>query len=696
MEAQSQYSATWNEHVFSVSVNKLLRRVHSDPDGAHLGQLMEILREIHGEYGTLGRTHEDLFGELNTWLGARRSMSIAARYRAVEWAERVQSITNRPEHFPDINGRMFLIGAMLSGFRETAQLLGNDVGWKTMARRLIVKLESELVSEKGIEMARLYTEYGHGLRRMIDITEEAANWADHDSLINTPNLSDTPTKEDALSRKTLANYLAKRLRFIFNRDIENRSAFFINIDGAWGSGKSTLLGFLQDALETRAPAHPRINPNQLSEGEWIVVNFNAWENQRLDPPWWFLMKALHRQAMKALWKRDFRRWLGVGLTERLWRLNPGGKNLQLSLVALCIFIFARYYGVTSKESFNALPMVQLITFLIFIWSIAKAAGSMLLSGSAKAAQDFVEENSSDPMNRLTLHFNKLIAEIGYPVAIFIDDLDRCNKEYGVKLLEGLQTIYKSAPVVYVIAADRKWLSTMYENQYSLFGPAITRPAKPFGFVFLDKIFQWTVELPEISSNQKKMYWNSLLNIKDVTAEGDGQAIGQQIRNETSLQGKLHAVDQATDPRLVQQFREEVVDSLSVQEEEKLLEHKLQDFISLIEANPRAMKRLVNDISTAKAMTILYNPRISEDQLILWTILKQQYPDLAKALWETPESVNTALNDGPDLKTFTALLGKEEVRQLFAYKMRGQTIRLDSDFLNRMKFHNTDVEPTTHS
>jgi hypothetical protein len=691
MSAESQTSAKWDEKLFSNACNTLLRSIDSEPDGVHIGRLLEILREIRSEYGTSGNPGEDPVADLIALLRSRESSMTATRYPAIEWAGKVHAVTNTAKNFPDINGRMFLIAALLSEFHETSRLLGNDVRWRRLTSTLIVKLESELLTEKRIDMSRLLTDYGHSLRALIDISEETSDWKEHDSLINTHNLSDAPTKVDALSRKTLATYLAKRLRFIYNRDIENLSAFFVNIDGAWGSGKSTLLGFLQKALEAKAPSNPRINPSQPSEGEWIVVNFNAWENQRLDPPWWFLLKALHRQAMKALWKRDFRRWLGVGLTERLWRLNPGGKNLQLSLVALCIFIFARYYGVTSKESLNALPLVQLVTFLVFIWSIAKAAGSMLLSGSAKAAQAFVEENSSDPMNRLTLHFNKLITEIGYPVAIFIDDLDRCNKEYGVKLLEGLQTIYKNAPVVYVIAADRKWLSTMYENQYSLFAPAITKPAKPFGFVFLDKVFQWTVELPEISASQKKMYWNSLLNIRDETQHTDGQDVGLQIRNEDSLQGKLGVVDRATDPRMMQEARELVIDSLSVQEEEKVLEHKLQNYVSLIEPNPRAMKRLVNDISTAKAMTILYSQRISEDQLILWTILKQQYPELARVLWEKPEVAGTVLADAPALKTFSELLGREEVRQLFAYDIKGKTIRLDSEFLNRMKFQETIIE-----
>lgn len=682
VQTNSNAGPRWKDPLFSQSVNTLLNTIDDHPDGGNLTTLMETLRELHPEYGRLNHPDDDPFQTLILTLQARPgSMN---EYTGAEWVGKVHAITRAPRRFPDINGRMFLIAALLSEYPG----MTGDPEWSEQARTLVSRLETELITLKRTDFQELLTDEGRKLRQLLDAPAEPPAWIDPDSLVNTRNLSDAPTRQDALSRKSLAHYLAKRLRFIYNQDVTNGQAFFMHIDGAWGSGKSTLLGFLQDALETKAPANPRIKAEQPSQGEWIVVNFNAWENQRLDPPWWFLLKALHRQAMRALWKRDFRRWLGVGLTERLWRLNPGGRNLQLSVVAFFIFLYARYFGVTSEKTLKELPLVQTLTFLLFIGSMAKTIGSMLLSGSARAAQAFVDENSSDPMNRLTRHFNKLITEIGYPVAIFIDDLDRCNKEYGVKLLEGLQTIYKNAPVVYVIAADRKWLSTMYESQYSLFAPAIMKPAKPFGLVFLDKIFQWIVELPEISAVQKKVYWDSLLNIGRPETEVEQQYIEQKIRTSGSLQDKLTVVDETDSPAARQFAREKVVESLSVQEEERLLEHKLQGFLGLIEPNPRAMKRLLNDISTAKAMSILYNQRIAEEQLVLWMILKQQYPDLARLIWEAPDILQAIQSRTGLPKAYEELLGKAEVTQLFEYGTGSQAVRLDADFIARMKFRKT--------
>ena len=73
------------------------------------------------------------------------------------------------------------------------------------------------------------------------------------------------------------------------------------------------------------------------------------------------------------------------------------------------------------------------------------------------------------MQAAKAHFADLIDWLHYPVAIFIDDLDRCKGSTVVELLEGVQTLFRDAPVVYLVAADRDWLSDSYAAEYGAFG-----------------------------------------------------------------------------------------------------------------------------------------------------------------------------------------------------------------------------------
>lgn len=666
-------SNTWNKEDFSPSTNALLKRMPSD--GATLLQLMQILVNIHKEYGDSKR--ERLFQDMIAFLGQQTALRLT-KYTPEEWTQKVTQITNPPlPNFSDINGRMFLISAILLEFEEINAQLTDYSEWLAKSERFIQRLEEELLAKKKIDFKSCLTDYGQELRKnlknvILPLLE------DHGSLVSTPNVSDAPATEDHLSRKPLAEYIANRLRNIYNNEVAGKSAFFMHIDGAWGSGKSTLLGFLEKELET---------PENKSEQEWIVINFNAWKNQRLNPPWWFLMKTIYRESMRKLRKRGLHHWASVGIVEQTWRLNPSGKNLWISVIALSLFVVSGFYGVDADAdadaSFKEIPVIKTISFLVFVWSSAKTISSTLLSGSAKAAQAFIEENSTDPMTKLATHFKKLVTEIDYPTAIFIDDLDRCNQEYGVKLLEGLQTIFKEAPVVYVIAADKRWLNKMYEQQYQTFADVITTPTKPFGLVFLDKVFNFTIELPGISAEHKKRYWAKLIG-QSTTPETTERiaSIKENIAQSNSMADKLKLVDDATDMAEQQQYREEIVRTISIETQNREIEHKLMPFVDLIEPNPRAMKRLINDIGTAKALSILYNQRVEQEQLVLWSILKQQHPTLCDYFWQNPEKISPPQTG---IEAFDNLLKSNEMKHFFGYTLAGHSIKLDRGFVQKMRF-----------
>ena len=130
-----------------------------------------------------------------------------------------------------------------------------------------------------------------------------------------------------------------------------------------------------------------------------------------------------------------------------------------------------------------------------------------------------------------------------------------------------------------------------------------------------KIFQLIVELPNISANQKRTYWNSLLNI---AAEADSKItkeeiknIKQTVENAASNKAKIRLADESNSYGHQQATREAIISSISIVEEDQRTEHQLQKFIDLIEPNPRTMKRLINDISTAKAISFLYKENIAE-------------------------------------------------------------------------------------
>lgn len=678
----SQSFTTQEADIFSQSTRQLLEKIRFKTAGVTLLELMELLYEVHFEYSTFSSSKVNIFKEAISYLSSKQNLIKLSKYNNIEWPSKVLSIISKQKGIDTINGRMFLLASIFCEFEEINKQINDNNEWSLICKKLLIQLEIEL-KENNIGFVSQLTTTGISLRNII--INSKSNFEIQTTLINTQNLSDSPSDDDALSRKSLAIYLAKRIRHIYNRDVQTfGNAFFMHIDGAWGSGKSTLMRFLQNELEKQAPYDENINTNQVSEKGWIIVNFNAWENQRLDPPWWFLLQKVYSDSLKKLFeKNEIFRYCHVYLSEKFWRLKSNG--WLLITAGLAAIIFSISLGTKDEVQFQEIPLVKTISFLTFIWALAKNINSGLVSGSSKAAQVFIEENSSDPLNLLTEHFKKLIIKIKSPVAIFIDDLDRCNKDYGIKLLEGLQTIYKNAPVVYIIGADRRWISTMYESQYSIFAPVITKPAKPFGYIFLDKVFQLIVELPEISRAQKQLYWGKLLNIYEKEDIENEESIKAKIDIKSSdIEEQVKVLNSEIGEKSKQLAGQYIVENISIQKEEKIIEHKLQQFVDLIEPNPRSMKRLINDVGTLKAMTILYQQSVDENQIILWAILKQNYPSLAEYLWEEPELIKTIFKDKSKTE-FSELLKKQDIKNIFSYKMSDKIVNLDFEFLQKMKF-----------
>src|SRR6185503_6453552 len=129
--------------------------------------------------------------------------------------------------------------------------------------------------------------------------------------------------------------------------------------------------------------------------------------------------------------------------------------------------------------------------------------------SATAAQAYMDARS-DPLGPITTLFEKLVEAIERPLVVFIDDLDRCDGSYVIALLEGIQTLFRSRPVTYVIAADRKWICSCFEKRYSDFAKTIGEPGRPLGYLFLDKVFQVSAAVPRLSSDVQRTYWQALL------------------------------------------------------------------------------------------------------------------------------------------------------------------------------------------
>ena len=490
-------------------------------------------------------------------------------------------------------------------------------------------------------------------------------------------LPDAPTKLDLLGRRVLAQVLATRLRRF--TDDEPGTSFLIHIDGPWGAGKSTLLGLLGTELQ--------------EEPKWLPIDFNAWRQSRIGASWWSLLIALRRDIglSRRLPARTSLRfaewWMFFRRAGALFALA----FIILMVAAAAVFVLLKPGELTLRSSVSiAQGTTAILAALGTLWAGALVASKFLLWDSARGARLF-EQSDSSPMQSVADHFSWLLKKAKRPVVFFIDDLDRCTNDYVVELLEAVQTLIRDAvkglaarstkescTVHFVVASDGAWIRKSYEIAFEQFSASVGETGRPLGYLFLDKLFQLRVPVPTLDPVRQQDYLKRLLR----TESGDyistktsieERAVRKKIQ-ESSTEAAIVETLREASPRVRRSVAATAVEKLAEPATIETTEHALQRFGPLLEPNPRAIKRFINDYSILRAVRTLEGIPVGMGPLALWTAIETRWPELADFLRKKPESIdliNSSLDEleviPPDLRD---LFRDPRVQEIVTFKDAG--------------------------
>ena len=510
----------------------------------------------------------------------------------------------------------------------------------------------------------------HMLTRLETSHEEKEDLAAWRSLVAEPlpvetvgTLSDAPALVDALGRQAFAEVLASRVKQVSQTlrsgKLGSDAAFILHIDGPWGSGKSSILNFLKTDLEKSDPA-------------WLVVEFNAWRNQQRVPAWWPIISHVGAAASALSWFHYPRaRWVWTA-----WNMRMRWVPLMLTAVLTVAFIYFAWRAVAGDKATDFLgvmkDMVAGALALATLAGLAWTTSRSIFFGSKTAAEAYVQ-STAEPFRPIIDLFEHLVSAIGRPVAVFIDDIDRCDCTYVIDLLEGIQTLLRSAPVVYVVAGDRKWICSSFEKRYVDFGGQIGVPGRPLGYLFLDKVFQLSTAIPRLSTVRQAAFWRRLLESGEQGAHTSPDAIKQleadaerELKGKTShedIQRQINSTEEGTLER--ETIRAAAAKQITSPEAIRAAEHRLQPLAGLLEPNPRSMKRLVNSYGLNHARAFLEGREVEVEALARWTIVELRWPLLADYLatnWTDIAAHTLSIAQFPE--PIQALLADTDVREVF--------------------------------
>ena len=461
--------------------------------------------------------------------------------------------------------------------------------------------------------------------------------------------TDDPAREDALERRPFARVLAQRIveirASVRGTGADDDRAFMVHVHGPWGSGKSSMLNLLQAQLERPGEQEP-----PWPEGEEpkpaLVVWFNAWKHQRMRPPWWALMNAIYHGGMRRCAEsgNERERW---GDRFALWRLwwSWRWKAEVFPILLVALLVAALSFALLGTEMRTLVETVSKIgAAALVVLAAVYGYARLMIFGSQKAVQAYADL-TTDPYRRIVDLFDSLVETVKVPLIVFIDDLDRCDSDYVVELLEGIQTLFRRAPVTYVVAADRKWICSSFEKKYGDFSLAIGEPARPLGYLFLDKLFQISAGMPQLTPELKALYLSTLLG--ETPAETVEPSTGQVVAAAKVMAGKsdeaeiLKVLDENKDKPVAEQRALRHAGALQISSAEAVekTEYRLKKLAHLLEPNPRSMKRLLNAVAMAQARGMLEGRTASPETRARWAMLSLRWPVFADFVADNPEAIS---------------------------------------------------------
>jgi KAP-like P-loop domain-containing protein len=317
----------------------------------------------------------------------------------------------------------------------------------------------------------------------------------------------------------IANVLIMHLEEERERSTHASAPVLIQVDGPGGTD---LVEMVADSLrappaegergnETGDLAPPAIAGDQPARrsphSPWNVIRFDAWQYQRVAPPWWWLITALDRQLRAEFRKRGAAVLRRKRLADYRWRLGQFFKDLvpvlPLVFAALALWFMTGELGMGKFLTWFAGVIGGLTTLVAVLWSATNVVRRLLLASPANVQASTMR--TSDPMADLQLRYSFLVRSADRPIVLVIDNLDRCRAEYVVELLEGIQTLLKNPEsgsdparlVAVLVPAARGWLCESYLQVYHDFQGAMRQPGRPFGLAFVDRVFDLALRLPRI-------------------------------------------------------------------------------------------------------------------------------------------------------------------------------------------------------
>jgi uncharacterized caspase-like protein len=413
----------------------------------------------------------------------------------------------------------------------------------------------------------------------------------------------------------------------------------IGIFGSWGVGKSFLLHHISKEIKRRHEIRLKTKLTNYKVPRTYTVEFNAWEYSSAQIIWPCLVRRIMNYLEPQVsW--GFPGRFVIKFWRNLQRQIEGVKGRLIAIFAIIIGLI-----IFSVWKFGLdISLIWSASIALGIGGIFKLVADTLSKPLSQWATTVLQPNDYgkqiDYMEEIRADLGLLAKRLkknGDRILIIIDDLDRCEPQKAVEVLQAIKLLLDFDTFIVCLGIDARIITRAVEKHYAeLLGPAGTS-----GYEYLDKIVQIPFQIPEPTLEEVRIFITQQLGAPTLSSR-DLQpfVLSQEKFNQASIEVE------AKTPTSASEMKESMPDELvPFTYEETQVFHS---FARFLRPNPRHLKRLVNVYRLVRALAKYKNEYLilnNSDITICWLLMSGQWPYTTYSMLYYFEEMKTQKEEG---------------------------------------------------
>jgi Cdc6-like AAA superfamily ATPase len=431
----------------------------------------------------------------------------------------------------------------------------------------------------------------------------------------------------------------------------------IGIYGTWGSGKSFLLRSIEDELldrqSTGTSETPRVH----------VVCFNAWEYSSSAAIWPSLVRKIVVCVEKEVRWRFPGRFLRKLWRNLCWELRQERGRILGALIAASLLGALVLWGfdfragplVAAAAALGGVGLLKVVADTISS-PLSRWMAAVLTSGEYGEQIGVMSRIQSDLQE-----LSRLLAAENGRFVVMIDDLDRCEPDKVVEVLQAINLLLNFESFVVCLGIDARLVTGAIDRHYG----GLLAESGASGYEYLDKIVQIPFRIPRPIAPEVKTFVSSQL--REAVGHSNGAAepppagAGAPPPPFVTVPSPSAL---AEDPPAPPEARPVAFDAREIE--------AFEDLAPLLEPNPRHLKRLINVYRLVRSLAGVRHVgssvnRDPEGVIVLLT-LAAQWPYTAAAMLDQlgpivdAEAAGGSWPEGPPLRHLRSLADIDTERQ----------------------------------